>query len=160
VLELANIAGPIVTRELFELRVAQIEEWSASRPFGALEEMFCERDDVFRPALAKRRNVNREHVDAIEKILPKSPARDVALEVAIGRADNAHVDLARAVVTDAFVFALLKNTKKLALECGWNLADLVEEQRASVRELEATDAILHRARERALDVSEELAFEE
>src|SRR3546814_6620184 len=48
----------------------------------------------------------------------------------------------------------------LALQFQWNLADLVEEQGAAIGQLEAADAVAHRAGERALHMAEELALEQ
>ena len=82
------------------------------------------------------------------------------LEIAIRRCDDANVDGVRAVVADALVLALLQHAQQLALQIERNLADLVEEDRAAVGELETPDPIAMRARERAFHVAEELALEQ
>src|SRR5690606_18483663 len=53
-----------------------------------------------------------------------------------------------------------QHAEQLALQVERNLADLVEEDRAAVGELEAADAVTVGAGERALHVPEELALEE
>ena len=56
--------------------------------------------------------------------------------------------------------ALLQRAQQLGLQLERQLADLVEEQRAAVRELEAARAALQRAGEGAALVAEELALDQ
>ena len=56
--------------------------------------------------------------------------------------------------------ALLQHAQELHLHLAGELADLVEEQGAAVRELEATGLLRDRAGERAALVAEELALEQ
>src|SRR5262249_57762945 len=55
---------------------------------------------------------------------------------------------------------LLKDPAELRLHRDVHLGDLVEEQRAAVRELEAPEPSLERSREGAALVSEDLALDE
>ena len=66
----------------------------------------------------------------------------------------------RLVAPDPLERALLQDAQELDLRPHRDLADLVEEQRAAVRLLEAPDAALVGAGERALLVPEQLALEE
>src|SRR5207302_238774 len=61
---------------------------------------------------------------------------------------------------DALDLAALERAQQLGLEVDRELADLVEKQRAARRRLERTLARDHRAGERALVVTEQLALEE
>ena len=61
---------------------------------------------------------------------------------------------------DALEGVLLQDAQELHLEVQRHLADLVEEQRAAVRRLEAAHAVAHRAGERAAHVAEQLALEQ
>src|SRR5262249_7285426 len=110
------------------------------------------------PALAKRRHAQRKDIEAVEKIGAKSPRDRHLLEVAIRRRDDAHVDAQGARASDGLDLALLEDAKKLDLEVEGHLADLVEEDRAAVGELEASVAALSGAREGTALVAEELAF--
>ena len=62
--------------------------------------------------------------------------------------------------SDALELARLEHAQELDLHGGVDLADLVEEERAAARELEAALALGDRAREGALFVAEELALEQ
>ena len=76
------------------------------------------------------------------------------------RRDDAHVDLDRVRVADALELALLQHAQQLRLQRRAHRPDLVEEQRALVRLLEASLARADGAGERAAHVAEELRFEQ
>src|SRR5207247_1055478 len=81
-------------------------------------------------------------------------------EIAVGGGDDADVDMDALLATDAHELALLDHAQQLRLERGGELADLIEEDRALIRELELAELTGVRVRERAALVSEELALEE
>src|SRR5690606_35942553 len=123
------------------------------------QEMLHEERDVLRP-LAQRHGLDREHAEPEVEILAEAALLDLAAQVAVRRGDDPHVDLARLLLADALERAFLDHAQELALKLERDLADLVEEEGASVRKLEAADAVAQRAGERALHVAEELALEE
>src|SRR6188474_3448830 len=94
------------------------------------------------------------------EILAEPTLVDHHAEIAVGRGDPAHVDLERAAAADALEAALLQDAQELGLELGLELADLVEEERAAVGQLEPAALALGRAGERALLVAEQLALEQ
>src|SRR5262249_24715535 len=80
--------------------------------------------------------------------------------VAVGRGDDAHVDLERLRRADATDLALLERPQELRLQIEWQLTELVEEHGAAVAHLEEALARHDRAGERAFLVPEELALDE
>ena len=88
------------------------------------------------------------------------PAATIVLEVPVGRRDDAHVDPLRARAADALELLLLEDAQQLRLQLERDVADLVEEERAAVRQLEAPDPLRDGAGERAALVAEELALEQ
>ena len=64
------------------------------------------------------------------------------------------------VLPEPLELTLLQDAQQLGLHFRRDVADLVQEQRAAVRELETAGAACRRARERALLVSEQLALEQ
>jgi hypothetical protein len=100
------------------------------------------------------------HVDAVVQVGAVLAALHHLLEVAVGGADQPHVDLHRLAAADAFELALLQHAQQLGLEGRRDVADLVEEQRAAVRHLEAALAVAHGAGEGALLVAEEFALQQ
>ena len=74
--------------------------------------------------------------------------------------DDAHVALARDVAADALVDSFLQDAQQLHLHRQAHVADLVEEQRAALGDLEAALAGGDRAGERALLVAEQFGLEQ
>ena len=62
--------------------------------------------------------------------------------------------------SDPFDHALLQKAQQLDLQSERQIADFVEEERPAVGRLDLADGLFRRARERALFVPEELAFEQ
>src|SRR5690606_7113240 len=119
------------------------------------EKILGERGDV-RAALAERRHRDREHVEAIVEVLAKRPARDGALHVLVRRGDDAHVRAQGQRPAEPLELAELKDAQELCLSRERKIADLVEKERSSFRELEAPLLPRVRARERAALVPEQL----
>ncbi len=115
------------------------------RSLNFAEEVLDEERDVAR-ALAQRRQADRHDVEAVEEVFAERAGGDELLEVAVGRRDEAHVDADRLDAADALELALLQRAQELDLHLDGDLANLVEEQRAAVGELEAPGLARHRAR--------------
>ena len=92
-------------------------------------------------ALAQRRDVQREHGEPVVEVGAEAAAVHLALEVAVGGGDDAHVDACARSRADALDLALLQRAQQLRLQRERQLADLVEEQRAAVGDLELAGAI-------------------
>src|SRR5262249_44767058 len=102
----------------------------------------------------------REDVQTIVEVAPERTVDDGVLEVAVGRRDQPHVHPQRAGPADALERLLLEDAEQLGLQLERQVADLVEEERAAVRELEAGDALGDGAGGRAALVPEELALQQ
>ena len=76
------------------------------------------------------------------------------------RGDDPHVDVLRLRRADPLERAFLQHAQQLGLQVERQIADLVEEQRAAVRELEASLPRGDRAGERAAGMAEQLAFDQ
>ena len=81
-------------------------------------------------------------------------------QVDVGRGDDAHVDLDRLDPAEPHELALLDDAQQLGLRLERDVADLVEEDRALVGELEQALLRVDRAGERALDVAEQVRLEQ
>src|SRR5688500_3687646 len=79
---------------------------------------------------------------------------------AIRGADDAHVGVDRDVAADALEAPLLNHAQDLRLHGHIELADLIEEDRAAVRELELAELPRARSGERALLMTEQLVLDE
>ena len=101
-----------------------------------------------------------DDVQAEEQILPEVPGGNRIFEVSIGRGDDAHVDLNVSLAAEPGELAVLQDVEQLGLQRRRHLADLVEEDRAVVRELELARLGLQRAAERAALEPEHLRLEQ
>ena len=102
----------------------------------------------------------REDVEAVEQILTQRAVRDRRLHVLVGRRDQPDVDLERLGAAEALELPLLQHPQQLDLRREVDVADLVEQQRPAVGELEAALLALLGAGERALFVAEELRLDQ
>src|SRR5581483_8533790 len=94
------------------------------------------------------------------EIAAEVPRFDFRLEILVRRGDHAHVDANRLLSADALERLLLQHPQHLRLRLEAHVADLVEEQRAAVRELEFSLPLIDRAGERALAMTEELRLDQ
>jgi len=156
--QLAHVAGPAVALE--PLDRGRRERFRRARALVELgEEVLGEELDVL-DALAQRRHVQREHLQAVEEIAPQLAGVDGFVRVAVARSQHANVGLDRLVGSDAAHRARLEHAQELHLEVRGHLGDFVEEQGSAVRALEEPAVLAVRPGEAALLVPEELAFDE
>ena len=106
----------------------------------AVGEVRGEQGNVLAP-LAQRRNAKWKDGEAVIEIGAEPALAHFVLEVAIGRGDDAHVDAVNTVAADTLNLPVLQGAQQLWLQFERQLADLVEEQRAAVGDLELAGAI-------------------
>ncbi len=159
VLQLADVAGPVVALELVHHSFGDLSDDSSETFAQAGHECGREQRDVFL-ALAKGGEGDGKHVDAVPEILPEASRPDLVLEVAVGRGDEAHVDRDRLRPSQPLELLVLQDAQELSLELEGKLPDFVQEERAAVGQLEAARLPGEGAREGPALVAEELAFDE
>ncbi len=108
----------------------------------------------------KRGHAERYDIEAVEKILAKAALLDFFFQIAIGRGDQADVQLDGARSAHALEFTLLQHAQQLGLQQGRQLADFVQENRAALGDFELAFFLGDGAGERAFFVAEQLAFEQ
>ena len=123
------------------------------------DEVVHQQRDVLRP-LAERRHGDREDVQAVPQVGPEAARVHLIVEFPVGGRDQAHVGLQRHVAPDALELAVLNGAQQFGLEVEGQFANLVEEQRAVVGNLEAAPALRVGAGERPFLVAEQLALDE
>ena len=87
-------------------------------------------------AFAKRRQVDREHIDAVVKIFAKAAGGDLDAQVAVGGGDEADVDAAFFDRTDAAERAVFEHAEEFGLQAAGEVAEFIDEQRAAVGDFE------------------------
>ena len=159
VLELTDVARPVVGDDLRQRAVAEAFHALAVLPGKALQEMRGERRHVALPT-PQRGQRDVDHVEPIVQILAEFSLRDQLLQVAVRRGDEADVHGLGLVAAHALELPLLEHSKQLHLSRWGDVADLVQEQGAGVGLLEPALAAPIRARVRAAFVAKELALEQ
>src|ERR1700680_3977000 len=74
--------------------------------------------------------------------------------------DDPYVDLDRAGAPEPFELLLLQHTQELGLKLQRNVTDFVEEERSSIRKLEASDSAFYRAGKCSLFMPEKFALQQ
>ena len=114
--------------------------------------------DIFDP-LAQGRNAELDHLEPIEQILTETTRLDPLSEVAVGRRNEAKIDLDLSRPADPHDVTLLEHPQEFDLQIGGKLRNLVEEQGPARGAFDQTDTALVRTRECALFVSKKLGLE-
>ncbi len=104
--------------------------------------------------------MNLDRIEPEQQILTKAPRRHLARKIGVGRRENAHVDASRPGGTDPLHFPGLQHPQELGLLPEAERPDLVQQERATLRQLESADPVGARIGERALHVAEHLALEQ
>src|SRR5260221_12246510 len=153
ILQLAHVARPGMTDQ-------RIDRGSLDHRGGAVgststvpREDLREQRDV-RVPLAQRRAAQRERAQTIVQVLAKSPRRHLALKIAVRRREHAHVDRVLLRSAEPTHLTILQDVEQLHLHRDWQLANLVEKQRAALGTLQIAYLPSIGAGERAALVAE------
>src|SRR5438876_2551035 len=158
-LELAHVPLPFVRAECAVGVGGEGPRLALQARRGRGEEVLDQERQVLDP-LAQPRQRDRDDVQPVVQVLAEASRLHLGLEVLVGGREDAHVDLERAVAADPLELALLQNAQDLGLRLRPHVADLVEEERPAVGDLELALARRDRPREGALLVTEELALDQ
>ena len=109
---------------------------------------------------AKRRHDHDEFVQAVVEVLPEAPGQDLIHQRDVIGGENAHIHGHRVASAEGPDLAFLQHAKELGLNRQRKVRDLVEEEAASLRELEVPVLPLTRAGERPLFVAEQLGLDQ
>src|ERR1035441_1098515 len=103
---------------------------------------------------------NCDDIEPEIQVFPEGALRDAALEVAVGRGQQPHIGETRDVFAQPLVFALLQQAEQFGLDLDWKIANFVKKQRPTLGGGDLAPMILHRPRERAPDMAEQLALQQ
>ena len=110
-------------------------------------------------AVTQGREMDFNGIQAKEEILAKSAGGGFGVDVGVGGRENSHIDAPRRGRADALEIPGFQDAQEFRLQVERDVGDFVQKQRAAVREFEPPNAVGTRIGEGALDVAEELAFE-
>src|SRR5271157_998279 len=157
---LTHVARPVISHKMIDgpgnqggYRV----EAHLSRLF--LDKMLNQRRDV-RLSLPQRRNVNGKHPKTIVEIIPEGSGCNELLQIPVRSRDNPYVYLDGMGTTHPFDLFFLKNTQEPDLGLRWQLAHLVEKDRALVGPLKPASPLRERSCESTLFVTKKFTVDE
>src|SRR6185295_20289020 len=104
----------------------------------------------------QRRDADRKHREAEVQVLAELLRRNRGLQLLVGGGDDAHVDVQRLRTADTLESFLFERAQDLRLKAERQIADLVQEQRSAMRQLEASRLPCGCAREGAFLMAEQL----
>src|SRR5262245_38407147 len=159
VFQLADVARPGVLLKPPHRPPADAVQALADPRRELVHQEVDEQRDVVLP-LAQRRQADGEDVEAVVQVLAESFLLDLFEQVSVGGGDDADVHPDRGGAAHAVELALLEHAEQLHLGFRGQFADLVEEQRAAVGQLEPPLAPGDGAAEGALLVAEQLALDQ
>jgi hypothetical protein len=157
--ELADISWPRVLLQDSDRVDRDIPARRTGGVCDSLQELTGEFRDIFRTA-AKRWDLNRKDVEAIEEVASKRPGFDHGRQIAICGCDDAHIGLDCGVATDSFKLLLLQEAKSFGLCGGTHISDFIQQNCAAVHLFEFSNPSLLGTRERSAFMTEEFAFEQ
>ncbi|MNV23185.1 hypothetical protein D3C71_1141900 [compost metagenome] len=156
-LQLADVAGPGVAAQCVLCAGRQPQAAQAQAGTVQFQKAACQQQHIVAP-FAQRRDGHGVHRQPVVQVGAERAIAHLLAQVAVGGGDHAHVHAARAVGAQALDLAVLQRAQQLSLHGQWQLAHLVEEQRAALGRLEAPWPVGHRARERAAHMAKQLAL--
>ena len=158
VFEFADVAGPVVIDEELHRGVGEIARRLGVVRAVLLEEALDEQRDIFF-ALAQRRQVEGDDVEAMEQIFAEAAFADEFAQIFVGGGEDADVDFDGFGAAEAHELALLDHAQKLGLGFGADGGNFVEENRALIGDFEEAFFRCDGAGEGAFHVAEKLRFE-
>jgi len=135
VLQLAHVARPVVRHQHVDRGGGDAAHVLAVSRRELLDEVVGQQRNVGAP-LAQRGHEDLEHVQPVIEVLAEAARLHGQLEVLVGGGDHPHVDLHGLDSAQSLELALLQHAQQLDLGRRRQLADLVQEQRAAVGQLE------------------------
>src|SRR5262249_14392152 len=156
--QLAHVTWPVVFDQPLERARRDAADLAIVAPVEVRDERLNQLGDILL-ALPERRHDQRDHLEPVVEVIPKLARRYRVLEPAVGRRDDTQIDLHLRHSSDAAELAALKHAQELGLRGGIHCADLVEEKRPAVGELEQAALELAGTGERAPLMPEKLVLD-
>src|SRR6185295_4799609 len=128
-------------------------------PREDLREMVDQFGDVAR-SIPQRRHGDRKYVEPVIQVRAETLFTNQLRQVEIRCCDDSDIHLNGSRAAQALELLFLQDAEQLGLQLEWQVADLIQEQRALIRQLESAGGLGERSREGAALVTEQLAFEQ
>src|SRR5262249_20293900 len=159
VLHLADVARPGVANQGVQDRGRDGLDPPAHAPREPLGEVASEHRNIVAP-LTQWRQHDRKHAQTVIEVVAELTVRDHPRQVPVRRRHQPHVHADGVRATQALELLLLQSAEKLGLQFQGDVADLIEEQRPLVGQLEAADLLHDGAGKGAFLVAKQLALQQ
>ena len=160
VLQFPHVPRPGITAEDLGDFCREPPAWLVDGLYAGPEERFRQQHDVLLP-FPQGRDIDGQHAQAVEQILPERAVAHALLQALVGRGDDADVDRPGELAADTAHFLVLDDAQQVDLGLQRHVADLVQEDGPPFRQFElARLALLLRAGERPGVIAEQLALDE
>ena len=159
VLQLANVSGPAM---LFKSGQGGIVDVLAGNTVGyavGLEKVLAQDRDIAE-TFAQRRKLYWDDVDTVVKIFPESPCAGHLLKIFVGGADQTKIDLAQVAAAEPLDHVVLEYAEKFGLKGQGKGGDFIEEESATVGQLNLARAGFGGSGESAALAAEEFGLDE
>ena len=100
------------------------------------------------------------HIEPVEEIGPEKPSLDLFLQVLVGRGQDPDIDLDGPGAADPLELLFLEDAQDLGLALQAHVADLIQKEGGAVGLVELALLVLRGPGEGALDVAEQLGFDQ
>ena len=160
VLQLPHVARPAIAEQRRVSSRGEAADRALNLRAGLLHEVTRQQQNVL-AAFTQRRHFDIEHVEAIEQVFAEQAFADHFLQIAVGRAEDAHVDLYFTITAHPTKAAVVEETQQFGLQVRRHLTDLIEKHRALVGQFhQPRFTATRRAGEGAGGVAEQFALGE
>jgi hypothetical protein len=122
------------------------------------QESLCQPKHII-GSFTQRGNLNLDHIEPVEKVLPESPFLDGLLQIEVRCRNNAHIGLPGCVIAYPLVFFVLNESQQFRLKSQREVANLVKDQGAAFAGCNTARVIPNSTGECSFDMSEKLTFE-
>ena len=158
IFQLADVARPPMLEQCFH-RLRGDLLGRCTRPAELLDKVFGEEGDIL-GTLVQWRQIDFDHVEAVIEVFSELPFFGEPQQISVGCGDDADVDFDGLRPANSLEPPFLQHAQQLRLHGQRNLADLVEKDRSTVRQLEPALTLTDGAREGPLLVAKQLALQQ
>src|SRR5208283_5405088 len=109
---------------------------------------------------AQRRDIDRNHVEAVVEVLAKRSIFERGAQIAVGSGEKANVDFDGACAAEPLELALLQHAEKFDLDGGRHVSDFIEKERALIGKFEFARLAGGRSGKSSFFVTEKLALQQ
>src|SRR5260370_18550127 len=159
IFQFANVARPIVVHQKLHGGRSELAQGFAILQTESLHKMCQEHGNIL-AAVAEWRQTQVNDVEAMIQIFAEAPFLHQGKQVDIGSRDDAHIDFDLFRAAEAHELAFLNDAQEFGLSFRANRGDFIEKDGALVGNFKQALFGRDRAGEGALDVAEELRFQQ